>query len=220
MFKVFLQMSIVLTYSGRLPVIKVGRLAGQFAKPRSADMETVDGIDLPSYRGDIINATPFTAEARIPDPARMVQAYHQSASTLNLLRAFSKGGLADLHKVSQWNQAFLEGNPLKEKYEDVAQHIQDALSFMEVIGVNSRNTPNMHETTLYTSHEALLLNYEEQLVRKDSLTGKIYDCSAHMLWIGERTRQLDGAHIEFFRGVENPIGIKLGPGINADEPSN
>jgi 3-deoxy-7-phosphoheptulonate synthase len=217
MFKIFMQMAIVLTYAGRFPVVKVGRIAGQFAKPRSSATEQLDGLSLPSYRGDIVNDIKFSKAAREPDPNRMVQAYHQSAATQNLLRAFATGGYADLHKVNQWNQSFLENNPLREKYEQLATNIQDALAFMEVIGITSHNTPALHQTTLYTSHEALLLHYEEPLVRKDSLTGLLYGCSAHMLWIGERTRQLDGAHIEFFRGLQNPVGIKLGPGITPEE---
>ena len=217
MFKVFMQMAIVLTYAGGLPVTKVGRIAGQFAKPRSSPVEQKDGIELPSYRGDIVNGTAFSQLAREPDPARMAQAYHQSAATLNLLRAFSKGGFADLHRVNQWNQSFLQNNPLREKYKQLANNIQDALAFMEVVGINSQNTPAIHETTLFTSHEALLLHYEEPLIREDSLTGLIYGCSAHMLWVGERTRQLDGAHIEFLRGLQNPVGVKLGPGITPEE---
>ena len=216
-FKVVMQMAIVLTYAGRLPVVKVGRLAGQFAKPRSADMEERDGQSLPSYRGDIVNDAAFTGAARVPDPERMIRAYHQSTSTLNLLRAFASGGLADLHQVNQWNLSFLESNPLRERYEAVAHSIQDALAFMEVCGINSDNAPTLRETQLYTSHEALLLNYEEALTRQDHLTGDFYDCSAHMLWIGERTRQLDGAHIEFFRGLKNPLGVKIGPSIEEDE---
>ena len=216
-FKVIMQMAIVLTYAGRLPVVKVGRLAGQFAKPRSADTEERDGQSLPSYRGDIVNDAAFTAAARVPDPQRMIRAYHQSTSTLNLLRAFASGGLADLHQVNQWNLSFLESNPLRARYEAVAHSIQDALAFMEVCGINSDNTPTLRETQLYTSHEALLLNYEEALTRQDHLTGDFYDCSAHMLWIGERTRQLDGAHLEFFRGLKNPLGVKIGPSITEDE---
>lgn len=217
MFKMFMQMAIVLTYAGRLPVIKVGRIAGQFAKPRSSPVEASGDIELPSYRGDIINSAEFSQAGREADPARMVQAYHQSAATQNLLRAFSTGGYADLHKVNQWNQSFLENNPLRKKYEQLANNIQDALAFMEVIGLNSANTPALHETTLYTSHEALLLHYEEPLVRKDSLTDLLYGCSAHMLWIGERTRQLDGAHVEFFKGIQNPVGVKLGPAVTPEE---
>lgn len=210
-FKVLLQMAVVLTFAGNLPVVKVVRMAGQYAKPRSADNETLNGVTLPSYRGDIINGIEFSKTARQPDPARMLTAYNQSASTLNLLRAFAQGGLADLHQVHGWNQSFVQNNPLREKYAQLAGRLQDALEFMEVCGVSSSNTPTLRETTLYTSHEALLLNYEQALTRIDSLSGKWYDCSAHMLWIGERTRQLDGAHVEFLSGVCNPIGVKLGP---------
>ncbi|MGQ8366719.1 class II 3-deoxy-7-phosphoheptulonate synthase [Glaciecola sp. 1036] len=216
-FKVILQMAVVLTFAGRCPVTKVTRMAGQYAKPRSGDFEEINGVSLPSYRGDIINSFEFTAAAREPDPMRMLDAYHRSAATLNLLRAFSQGGLADLHQVNRWNMTFLENNPLKEKYQDLAQRIQDTLGFMEVIGLNSENTSALHETSLYTSHEALLLNYEQSLTRIDTLTDKPYNCSAHMLWIGERTRQLDHAHVEFFRGINNPIGVKIGPSMQGDE---
>ncbi|WP_100641905.1 class II 3-deoxy-7-phosphoheptulonate synthase [Alteromonas facilis] len=216
-FKVLLQMAIVLTFAGRCPVTKVARMAGQYAKPRSSDMETINGVSLPSYRGDIINSFEFTPEAREPDPTRLLDAYHRSASTLNLLRAFAQGGLADLQQVNRWNMAFVENNPLKERYHDMATRIQDTLDFMNVIGINAANTATLHETSLFTSHEALLLNYEQALTRIDTLTGKPYDCSAHMLWIGERTRQLDHAHIEFFRGIHNPIGVKVGPGMQGDE---
>ncbi|MEH6712313.1 MAG: 3-deoxy-7-phosphoheptulonate synthase class II, partial [Paraglaciecola polaris] len=216
-FKVILQMAIVLTFAGRCPVTKVARMAGQYAKPRSGDLETIDGVSLPSYRGDIINSFEFTEASRMPDPQRMLDAYHRSASTLNLLRAFAQGGLADLHQVNRWNMAFVENNPLKERYQDVARRIQDSLEFMDVMGINTNNTPTLHETTLYTSHEALLLNYEQALTRVDTLTDKWYNCSAHMLWIGERTRQLDHAHIEFFRGIHNPIGVKVGPSMQGDE---
>ncbi|MFK8020359.1 MAG: class II 3-deoxy-7-phosphoheptulonate synthase [Pseudomonadales bacterium] len=216
MFKVILQMAAVLTFGGQKPVVKVGRLAGQFAKPRSEDKETRDGIELPSYRGDIVNATDFTKEAREPDPQRLLRAYHQSTATLNLLRAFASGGLADLHEINKWNLGFVETNPLRDRYEDMAKRIGDALDFMNVLGINSETMPTLKETTLFTSHEALLLNYEQALVRTDSLTGLQYACSAHMLWIGERTRQLDSAHIEFFRGLHNPIGVKIGPSTDAD----
>ncbi|GBL05263.1 class II 3-deoxy-7-phosphoheptulonate synthase [Glaciecola sp. KUL10] len=216
-FKVILQMAIVLTFAGRCPVTKVARMAGQYAKPRSGDFETIDGVSLPSYRGDIINSFEFTESARMPDPNRMLDAYHRSASTLNLLRAFAQGGLADLHQVNRWNMAFLENNPLKERYQDIANRIEDTLAFMNVIGVNSENTSSLHETSLFTSHEALLLNYEQALTRIDTLTGKPYNCSAHMLWIGERTRQLDHAHVEFFSGINNPIGVKVGPSMQEDE---
>ncbi|BBO27011.1 3-deoxy-D-arabinoheptulosonate-7-phosphate synthase [Marisediminitalea aggregata] len=216
-FKVLLQMAIVLTFAGRCPVTKVARMAGQYAKPRSSDFETKDGITLPSYRGDIINSFEFSEAARRPDPQRLIEAYHRSSATLNLLRAFAQGGLADLHEVNRWNMAFVENNPLKEQYQDIARRIQDSLEFMDVIGLNASNTPTLHETSLFTSHEALLLNYEEALTRIDTLTGKPYDCSAHMVWIGERTRQLDHAHIEFFRGIHNPIGVKVGPTMEEDE---
>ena len=216
-FKVLLQMAIVLTFAGRCPVTKVARMAGQYAKPRSSDFETKDGITLPSYRGDIINSFEFSEAARRPDPQRLIEAYHRSSATLNLLRAFAQGGLADLHEVNRWNMAFVENNPLKEQYQDIARRIQDSLEFMDVIGLNAGNTPTLHETSLFTSHEALLLNYEEALTRIDTLTGKPYDCSAHMVWIGERTRQLDHAHIEFFRGIHNPIGVKVGPTMEEDE---
>lgn len=216
-FKTLLQMAVVLTYAGQKPVVKVARMAGQYAKPRSSDMETIDGVSLPSYRGDIINGIEFTEDARMPDPIRLQTAYFQSAATLNLLRAFAQGGLADLHQVNRWNMAFLESNPLSERYVGVAEKIQDTLDFMGVLGLDSNNTPGLHETTLYTSHEALLLNYEQALTRVDTLTGLPYDCSAHMVWIGERTRQLDHAHIEFFRGINNPIGVKVGPGMQPDE---
>ncbi len=216
-FKVMLQMAIVLTYGGRCPVTKVARMAGQYAKPRSADMETINGVSHPSYRGDIINSFEFTAAARRPDPQRLLQAYNHSAATLNLLRAFSQGGLADLHEVNRWNMAFVENNPLKERYQDMANRIEETLAFMNVIGINSATHNTLHETTLFTSHEALLLNYEQALTRIDTLTGLPYNCSAHMLWIGERTRQLDHAHVEFFRGINNPIGVKIGPTMTPDD---
>ncbi|AOS98178.1 Phospho-2-dehydro-3-deoxyheptonate aldolase [Microbulbifer aggregans] len=216
-FKVLLQMAVVLTFAGNMPVVKVARMAGQYAKPRSSDTEVVDGLELPSYRGDIINGIDFTEAARRPDPGRMLTAYNQSAATLNLLRAFAQGGLADLHQVHGWNLSYLENNPQREKYAQLAERLQEALEFMAVCGVNSENTPAIRETVLYTSHEALLLDYEQALTRTDSQTGKWYDCSAHMLWIGERTRQLDGAHVEFLSGVWNPIGVKVGPGMQPDE---
>ena len=216
-FKVMLQMAIVLTFGGRCPVTKVARMAGQYAKPRSSDMETINGVSLPSYRGDIINSFEFTESARRPDPQRLLQAYHHSAATLNLLRAFSQGGLADLHQVNRWNMAFVENNPLKDLYQDMATRIEDTLAFMDVIGINSKTNNTLHETSLFTSHEALLLNYEQALTRIDTLTGLPYNCSAHMLWIGERTRQLDHAHVEFFRGINNPIGVKIGPSMQPDD---
>jgi 3-deoxy-7-phosphoheptulonate synthase len=216
-FKVILQMAIVLTFAGRCPVTKVARMAGQYAKPRSGDFETINGVSLPSYRGDIINSFEFTEAARRPDPQRMIEAYHRGASTLNLLRAFAQGGLADLHEVNRWNMAFVENNPLKERYQDMSKRIQDALEFMNVIGINANSNATVHETSLFTSHEALLLPYEQALTRNDTLTGDWYNCSAHMVWIGERTRQLDHAHIEFFRGIHNPIGVKVGPTMGEDE---
>ncbi len=216
-FKVILQMAIVLTFAGRCPVTKVARMAGQYAKPRSGDFETINGVSLPSYRGDIINSFEFTEQARRPDPQRLVEAYHRSASTLNLLRAFAQGGLADLHEVNRWNMAFVENNPLKARYQDLANRIQDSLELMKVMGIDASNTPTLRETSLFTSHEALLLNYEQALTRVDTLTGDWYNCSAHMLWIGERTRQLDHAHLEFFRGIHNPVGVKVGPSMQEDE---
>jgi 3-deoxy-7-phosphoheptulonate synthase len=216
-FKVLLQMAVVLTFAGSCPVVKVGRMAGQFAKPRSTDNETIDGKSLPSYRGDIVNDICFSEESRTPDPNRLMQAYNQSAATLNLLRAFAQGGFADLHEVHKWNLSFVEKSPLGEKYQHLAEQIDQALAFMEACGISSGNSPQIHETALYTSHEALLLNFEQALTRKDSLTDEWYDCSAHMLWIGDRTRQLDGAHVEFLRGVKNPIGVKVGPSMQPDE---
>lgn len=216
-FKVILQMAVVLTFAGSCPVTKVARMAGQYAKPRSSNHETIDGVSLPSYRGDIINGADFTEAARQPDPQRMINAYHHSAATLNLLRAFAQGGLADLHKVHKWNMSFVEANPLKEQYLRVAEQIQSALKFMEVLGINAASNATIHETQLFTSHEALLLPYEEALTRTDTLTGLPYDCSAHMVWIGERTRQLDHAHVEFMRGIHNPLGVKIGPTTAPDD---
>jgi 3-deoxy-7-phosphoheptulonate synthase len=216
-FRVLLQMAVVLTFAGRRPVTKIARLAGQFAKPRSADFETVEGIELPSYRGDIVNSAGTTLEARTPDPERMLRAYHQSAATLNLLRALSQGGFADLHQVHRWNMSFVAASPSKTRYQELAARIEEALDFMEVCGINSLTAPSIRETQVFTSHEALLLNYEESLSRIDSFTGKCYNCSAHFVWIGERTRQLDHAHVDFFRQIDNPIGVKIGPTIEADE---
>ena len=216
-FRVLLQMAVVLTYGAACPVVKVGRMAGQFAKPRSADTETFDGVELPSYRGDIINGIDFTAEARVPDPDRMVRAYNQSAATLNLLRAFAEGGYADLHKVHQWTLGFVADSPQAKRFRDLADRIGETLDFMAACGLTSDVVPQIAHTDFYTSHEALLLNYEEALTRVDSTTGEWYDCSAHMLWIGERTRELDGAHIAFLRGVGNPIGVKVGPTATADD---
>jgi 3-deoxy-7-phosphoheptulonate synthase len=216
-FKVFLQMSVILTFAGGKPVVKVGRIAGQFAKPRSSDFEEIDGVKLPSYRGDIINSIEFTQEAREPDPYRMLSAYNQAAATQNLIRAFARGGFADLHKVHKWNLDFARGSASNARYEELADKLSQALSFMEACGITAENTPTINQTVLYSSHEALLLNYEEALTREDSLTGKWYDCSAHMLWIGDRTRQVDGAHVEFLRGVENPIGVKAGPTTDPED---
>ncbi len=217
LFKLMLQMNMILMYSSGKQVIKVGRVAGQFAKPRSSDLETIEGVELPSYRGDIINDVGFSAEARIPNPERMIKAYNQSAATMNLLRAFSRGGLADLNEVHRWNLGFIKDFPLGKKYEELGEKIDRAMKFMAACGIDSKNTPQLHQTTIYTSHEALLLNYEEALTRRDSITEDWYDCSAHMLWIGDRTRELDGAHIEYFRGIKNPIGCKVGPSMKEDE---
>ncbi|MCD6653588.1 MAG: 3-deoxy-7-phosphoheptulonate synthase class II [Sulfurovum sp.] len=217
LFKLMLQMNMVLMYSTGKPVVKVGRIAGQFAKPRSSDFEEINGETLPSYRGDIINGIEFTKEARVPNPHNMIRAYNQSAATLNLLRAFSRGGLADLKKVHQWNLDFIKDNPLGKKYDELSEKIDYAMNFMAACGLNSDTLPQLHQTTVYTSHEALLLNYEEALTRLDTETGEWYDCSAHMLWIGDRTRDLTEAHIEYFRGIKNPIGVKVGPSIQEDE---
>jgi 3-deoxy-7-phosphoheptulonate synthase len=214
--KVILQMAVVLVFAGSCQVVQVGRLAGQFAKPRSTETETVEKLELPIYQGDMINDIAFNQIARTPDPNRMMRVYNQSAATLNLLRAFTKGGMADLHQVHQWNLEFVKGSPLGEQYQNLADRIGEALAFMEACGVTSKDTPSIRETTMYTSHEALLLNYEEALTRQDKITGDWYDCSAHMIWIGERTRQLDKAHIEFARGIKNPIGVKVGPSIDSD----
>ena len=216
-FRVLLQMAVVLTFGASLPVVKMGRMAGQFAKPRSSDTETQDGVTLPSYRGDIINGPDFSPEARIPDPARMEFAYFQSASTLNLLRAFASGGYADLHEVHRWNLGFVEASPLAGKYRDLAHRIDETLSFMTACGMTSDTTRDMRETDFYISHEALLLPYEQALTRIDSTTGDWYGCSAHFLWIGDRTRQAEGAHIEFLRGIKNPLGMKVGPTQEPDD---
>lgn len=216
-FKVMLQMAIVLTFAGGCPVIKVGRVAGQFAKPRSSDFEEIDGVRLPSYRGDIINGFEFSKEARVADPKRMLEAYYQSASTLNLLRAFARGGLANLHEIHRWNLGFLKKAEIEDKFKHLSNSITQTLNFMDACGINSNNTPQINETTLYTSHEALLLPYEEALTRVDSLSGDYYDCSAHMLWIGERTRLVDDAHVHFLSGVKNPIGVKIGPNGTSED---
>ncbi|RLA72497.1 MAG: 3-deoxy-7-phosphoheptulonate synthase class II [Epsilonproteobacteria bacterium] len=216
-FKVLLQMSIVMQFASGLPVVKVGRLGGQFAKPRSSDFETIGDVSLPSYRGDIINAIGFTEAERVPNPERMAHAYNQSTATLNLLRAFASGGLADLHEVHKWNLDFARQSDLSAKYEELANNIEQSLNFMAACGVTSKTYRTLRETDFYTSHEALLLNYEEAFTRRDSLTGDWYDVSAHMLWIGDRTRQLDGAHVEFLRGVKNPLAVKAGPSMDPDE---
>ncbi len=216
-FRALLQMAVVMTYAGSLPIIKVGRMAGQFAKPRSSDMETQGDITLPSYRGDNINSLEFTKEAREPDPRRMITAYHQASSTLNLLRAFASGGYANLNKVNKWNLGFVANSPLGEKYQDLANRISDAMRFMEACGITADSVPALKETNFYTSHEALLLPYEEAMTRVDSLSGDWYDTSAHMLWVGARTHQLENAQIEFIRGIKNPIGLKCSPALEIDE---
>jgi 3-deoxy-7-phosphoheptulonate synthase len=216
-FRVLLQMAVVLTFGAACPVVKVGRMAGQFAKPRSAPTEVQDGVELPSYRGDIVNGIEFDAAARVPDPERLLRAYNQAAATLNLLRAFAQGGFADLHKVHRWNLEFVAGSPQGERYEELATRIEEAMDFMAACGVSPEKVPQLRETDLFTAHEALLPNYEQALTRIDSLTGQWYDCSAHFLWIGDRTRQIDSAHVEFLRGVNNPIGLKCGPTLEADD---
>jgi 3-deoxy-7-phosphoheptulonate synthase len=216
-FKVLLQMAVVLTFGAACPVVKVGRMAGQFAKPRSAPTEKIGEIELPSYRGDIVNGIDFTTEARMPDPERLAQSYNQSAATLNLLRAFAQGGFADLHKVHRWNMDFVAESAQGHRYSAMADRLAETLEFMAACGITSATTPQLRETEFYTSHEALLLPYEQALTRVDSLTGRWYDCSAHLLWIGDRTRQPDGAHIDFLRGVENPLGLKCGPSLDPDE---
>ena len=216
-FKVMLQMSVVLTYGASLPVVKVGRMAGQFAKPRSSDFETQGSQSLPSYRGDIVNGIAFDAESRIPDPARLMRAYHQSALTLNLLRAFAQGGMANLDEVHRWNLEFIKDTDQSERYEQLASDLDETLAFMRAIGLSPDTIHQLRETDFYTSHEALLPGFEQALTRIDSMTGDHYACSAHMLWIGDRTRQLDGAHVELLRGVENPIGLKCGPSMTPDE---
>ena len=216
-FRVLLQMAVVLTFGAGCPVVKVGRLAGQFAKPRSEPIEERDGMALPSYRGDIVNGIDFCLAARTPDPARMLQAYAQAASTLNLLRAFAQGGFADLHRVHGWNLDFIGEARWAEQYREMADRIGETLEFMEACGITAKTSPQVSQTAFYTSHEALLLGYERSLTRVDSSSGRWYDTSAHLLWIGERTRQPEGAHVEFLRGVSNPIGFKAGPRIAPDE---
>ncbi len=213
--KVMLQMSVVMTYAGGKPVIKLGRIAGQFAKPRSSDTEMVDGVELPSYRGDMVNKIDPTKKSRTPNPKYMLKGYYMAASTLNLLRAFTRGGFAALHRVQAWNQEFVVKSPMGRSYDRLAKQIDQAIKFMNTIGIPT-DIPQVNQTQFFTSHEALLLGYEEALTRVDSTTGDWYDCSAHMLWIGERTRQVDGAHVEFLRGVLNPIGVKIGPDCDID----
>ena len=215
-FKVILQMAVVLTFGSSCPVVKVGRIAGQFAKPRSQDTEIVNGIEMESYKGDIINSIEFTKESRKPDPNRLIRAYNQSAATLNLIRAFSQGGFANLNKIHQWNLNFVEEENAK-KFREISLRIDECLAFMNACGINEKNVRQLYETEFYTSHEALLLDYEEAMTRIDSTTGKWYDVSAHMLWVGDRTRQLEGSHIEFLKGIENPIGIKVGPSTDPEE---
>ena len=215
--KIMLQMSAVMIYGSTTPVVKVGRIAGQFAKARTSPTEIVDGVELPSFRGHMVHDDGASAEARIHDPDRMIQAYHQAAATLNLLRAFTKGGFADLTRVHMWNQEFVASSPEGQRYERIAAEIERALRFMAAIGIDLSDAQSLHQVDVWTSHEGLVLDYEEGLTRRDSTTGDWYDCSAHMLWIGERTRQVEGAHVEFFAGVHNPIGCKLGPTATADD---
>jgi 3-deoxy-7-phosphoheptulonate synthase len=216
-FRVFLQMAVVLTFAGGVPVVKLGRVAGQFAKPRSSDMEEQNGKSLPSYRGDIVNATEFTEAARMPDPQRMLMAYRQSAATLNLLRAFAQGGYANLEHVHRWTLGFLKDSPAGHRYADLAEHIAESLRFMRACGITPENTPQLRTSNFYTSHEALLLGYEQAMTRIDSTTGDWYATSGHFLWIGDRTRQLDHAHVDYLRGIKNPIGVKVGPSMSSDE---
>jgi 3-deoxy-7-phosphoheptulonate synthase len=216
-FRLILQMAVVLTFAGGKPVVKVGRMAGQFAKPRSSATETIGDVTLPSYRGDIINGMDFDAASRTPDPQRLLQAYGQSASTLNLLRAFAGGGYANLHNIHRWTLDFVDDSPQGARYRALSEKISEALTFMAAIGVTPESHPDLHRVEFFTSHEALLLGFEEAMTRVDSTSGDWYDTSAHLLWIGERTRQADGAHLEFFRGIKNPIGLKVGPTLEADE---
>ena len=216
-FRVILQMAVILTSGANLPVVKVGRMAGQFAKPRSSATETIDGVELPSYTGDIINGIQFDETKRQPDPERLLKAYSQAASTLNLLRAFADGGYADLRHVNSWNMGFVKSGPQGERYRYLAHQIQESLNFMEALGITSSNTPQLRRVSYYTSHEALLLPYEEALTRVDSTSGDVYNTSAHFVWIGDRTRFKDSAHVEFCRGIQNPIGIKCGPSLDPDD---
>ncbi len=215
--KIILQMAVALTYAAGVPVVKVGRIAGQFAKPRTADTERVGDVELQSFRGHMVNDETFDADARMPDPERLVAAYHQSASTLNLLRAFTKGGFADLSQAHLWNQQFVATSAEGRRYERIASEIDRALRFMAACGIDLGAEEGLHQVDFWTSHEALILPYEECLTRQDSITGDWYDCSAHMVWVGDRTRQLDGAHLEFLSGIDNPVGAKVGPGCSPAE---
>ncbi|MDH5560112.1 MAG: 3-deoxy-7-phosphoheptulonate synthase class II [Deltaproteobacteria bacterium] len=215
--KIILQMAVIMTYAGEKHVIKLGRIAGQYAKPRSSPIEKINGRELPSYRGDMVNSIEFTPEARKPDAGRLLESYFHSAATLNILRAFTKGGYASLDKVHSWNQEFVLPSKEGKSYEKLAEEIDKALKLMKIIGITPKNAPQVWEVMFYTSHEALLLEYEEALTRKDSLTDQWYDCSAHLLWIGDRTRDLDGAHVEFLSGVHNPLGFKIGPSHKIDD---
>ena len=215
-FRVLLQMAVVMTYAGAVPVVKVGRIAGQFAKPRSSPVEKINGVELPSYRGDIVNDIAFTSEARVPDPQRQLMAYRQSAATLNLLRAFATGGFANLASVHQWMLGFLKDSPQSRRYKELADRISDALNFMRACGLDLESHPELRATDFYTSHEALLLGYEQAFTRVDSTTGDWYATSGHMIWIGDRTRQPDHAHVEYCRGIKNPIGLKCGPSLEPD----
>ena len=216
-FRLILQMAVVLTFAGGKPVVKVGRMAGQFAKPRSEPIETIDGVTLPSYRGDNINGIEFEAVSRAPDPDRLMKAYSQSAATLNLLRAFAGGGYADLHNIHRWTLGFVDDSPQGARYRELSDKISEALTFMQAIGVTPQSHPDLARVEFFTSHEALLLGFEEAMTRVDSTSGDWYDTSAHLLWIGERTRQLDGAHVHFMKGVKNPIGVKVGPTVEPDD---
>ena len=218
-FKVLLQMAVILTYGSSIPIIKIGRIAGQFAKPRSSDVEIIDGIELPSYRGDMINDMEFNKTARQPDPQRLIDGYEQSAATLNLIRAFAQGGMANLEKVHEWTLGFLNNTPETDKYREIANRISESLSFMKACGLTSSSVPQLRETDFFTSHEALLLNYEEALTREDTITAEKgwYATSAHLLWVGDRTRQFDHGHIEYLSGIQNPVGIKCGPSLEKDD---
>jgi len=216
-FRVFLQMAVVMTFAAASPIVKVGRVAGQFAKPRSSDFETIDGVSLPAYRGDIVNDIEFTAEAREPDPRRQLEAYRQSAATLNLLRAFATGGYANLENAHRWMLGFVKDSPQSERYQEVADRISETLGFMRAIGLDAEAHPELRATDFYTSHEALLLGYEQALTRLDSTSGDYYATAGHLIWIGDRTRQPGGAHVEYCRGVKNPIGLKCGPSLQPDE---